>query len=209
MAARKRKRDLDAEAEKRFRAATNPPVPPAATSEKTTWTRAEVDAQEQRVEGLLLQAASTAQIVATLRDMGVKRRRAAQLVSRIRDRWSRETEATRAYTRDEQIRRVKRYIQRLQGRPKIVDDQIVGWHEQPNYPMLHRWESLLADLEGNKEPLKINVDVRYTEAMLAVVGSMPGEDLLRLAQEQREIEAKARAYDEGIVVRQLPIRKAG
>lgn len=209
MAARKRfKRNLDAEAEKKFREATAPPAPPPAT--KTTWTRQEIAEQEERVEAGLVRAASVNQIAETLRtEHGVGRRRTLQLIARIRERWSRETESTRAYTRDEQIRRVRLYIQRLQGRPKIVNGEMKGWDEPPNYHMLHKWESLLADLEGNKEPLKINVDVRYTEAMLSVMAGVTGEDLLRLAQEQREIEAKARAFDEGIVVRQLPMKKAG
>jgi len=190
-------RDLAAEAERRFVARVLPErIAETRQGGRVIYARAEVELYEQTVEGLLLQGAGNHQLLRAMREQhGLGQAYALKLAGRVRRRWADETEQQRPFTRAEQIRRVRRMILRLQGDPIVENNQVVGWRTPPDYQKLLRWERFLADLEGNREPIRVDIDVRYTQAMLAVIGSVDGEHLKRLADEQREVELKAKAFD--------------
>ena len=56
-------------------------------------------------------------------------------------------------------------------------------------------ENLLAEIQGNKAPLQVNVDVTVQAAVVQVLSSMSPEQIDGLVERYAELERKAQLYD--------------
>ena len=75
------------------------------------------------------------------------------------------------------------------------------WIREPNHAAVAKYESLIADFQGTREAIKIDVDVRASQACLTVIAGLSPEEVqgylakykenVRLANEMREMQAKA------------------
>lgn len=125
------------------------------------------------------------------------RSRVDNLIGRIRDRMASAGRDDREVAIDRQ-RAVDRMFEavRYAAGEKDKDGH---WVRKPDIKSQVAAERLLADLQGTKAPEKVDVNVRYTHAMLQVMANLEGErgqKLFEMALEQKRLADIAR--------RQLP-----
>lgn len=142
---------------------------------KRVYTREEVREHILFVESLLLQPGLTEaqRASACQRRFGFARSRYYTLQSRIREVWAREDEHLIAVRKNEQTRRVMRHLQGAMGQKDANGD----WVVRPNWAAVARFEDLLADLHGTREPIRIDIDARASEAVMMVVAQMTPEQV--------------------------------
>jgi hypothetical protein len=158
----------------------------------------------QLVESLLVQGASQSTIDRQLRaQFGTGRKYSAFLCDKVRSAWAEEERARRPYYKAAQIRRVLQEI--ASAKATKVDPANGSVVHRPNWGAVAQLENLLADLTGAREPLemRLDVDVRTSEALLHVIGTMTPDRIRALAMRQRQLRALASGVvgdDEPLVV---------
>lgn len=177
------------------------PLAAIEAHQRTRYTLAETREQEQLVEALLTQGLSERSVHVRLArefDQGrvpwkLTGSRVKTLVGRTRDRWRKEDALEMQDRRAEQIRRLHKGLAlALTGQR----DAQGAWVHRPSLGNYARIEELLARVQGTLEPIQVNVDVRYTEAMIQVIGSMGGDELSDLLAQAQETEQLAARYRE-------------
>jgi len=174
------------------------------------WLPEETAKQLQIVEGFMVQGYGPTQIKTALTSakLGCGVPRIRVLMDRVRDRWQKEDQAARATWKTAQIRRLHGHLKKVTtevpGRDEVKDKEgkvispaVKG--TKANWQAAVAIESLLADIQGTREPIQVNVDVRVTEAMLAVIGQLPPEEMQEWVAEYEEQAAlAARARELGL-----------
>ena len=123
--------------------------------------------------------------------------RTALLMRRVREQWGQEDEGARPVAKAAAVRRILRYIQAAQGERRPANEG-GGYRVNPNWSAVARFEALLADIQGTRAPIEVNVDVRVGQAAMVVLANMTSEQLaerLAAARERRMLAERARAID--------------
>lgn len=196
--ARRRKARVDGETgEKLPRGYALPKQPP--DSAKIRYTVAETRAQFAMVEQLLTNGYTLAAIRRAVSEkLGCTLTRVSIISRRVQDAWAVEMEDTRRSFKASQIRRIQRTIRQASG----VQDEQGNWTVRPNYHALARFESLLADITGTREPLRVDLNVELRETLTAVVAQMDpqqSQEYLEAARRRQEL-AEHRARELGEVL---------
>lgn len=162
------------------------------TGTRIIWGLEETQRQIYTLEGLLVQGASPSQCIRIMREKhpGVGSARTQKLTDRIHQQWAREDEEARASNRASAERRIKR----MQGIAAGRRDEQGEWIEPPDHAAFARYESLLHDLQGIREPVKINLDIQVSAAVMHLIASMSASDVQEALAEIQELERKATAY---------------
>jgi hypothetical protein len=95
------------------------------------------------------------------------------------------------------VRRYQRYIALASGERERAtpEERAAGiqpvWRVKPNWPMVARFEAMLADVQGTKAPIQLSatVDVRVSQSLQAVIANITPEQMaerLLAARERRE-----------------------
>jgi hypothetical protein len=158
--------------------------------------------QEEQIVAFILRlrirGANKATIYRACRtEYGIGKTRIETLLATALEELRRDYEDRRSYSRAEQAARLRETIVRISeprerekvivtGRGKSRTRRIVKEALPTNYQALLRAEELLADVEGNREPLKVEVEHRLDVAMVAVVSSMRPERRQFLLDRARE-----------------------
>lgn len=151
------------------------------------------------VEQLYLRGTSNAGMVALAKqELGVGPKRVQVMLERIKEAWKTEDEENRKSAKGATIRRIQRYIQDAQGRKDPNDPK--RWLEKPNFAALARFETLLADIQGTREPITIDLNVRIQETVLNVIADLSAEELTELVGEYDETMKLAEAARKGLVI---------
>lgn len=166
---------------------------------KRTITGAEVRARELLVESLWIQGTSREQIVkvAAVQIPGFRRNAVLTVLDRVKERVVAEGEADRRAWKTQQIRRLYGQIQRLRTMAQTalardppdvraaadVERTIVGS------------EKLLADIQGNREPLQVSVEVSMQAAVAMVVAELTPDQIQAYSDEYSEVVEKAALYE--------------
>ena len=164
------------------------------------YTLAEVELQMSVVEQLVLATQSRPAITKAMRErFGVGSLRVLRLVARVQERWKQEDQEARPAYRAAAMRRIERYI--AQARGERAPDGT--WRTKPDYPALARFESLLADIQGTRAPVQVDVsvDVRVSASLQAVIASLTPEqcaERLAAARERRALAERQRASDRAL-----------
>lgn len=173
--------------------AEQPPQVEEAIRAAVVFSRQEVNAQLSFVEDLIVQGASASQIVRlTVSKYFVTATRAKKLIERVKELHATEDAEARAEWKSAQIRRLQT-MRRLASGERTADGK--GWIVKPDHKAVVAYERLLAQICGTLEPVQIDVDVRHTEAIRAVIVNMTPEqsaDLLAEAEEQERLANAAR-----------------
>jgi hypothetical protein len=127
------------------------------------------------VESLILQPGltETQRARAFQQRFGTSKTRYLTLQNRVREVWAREDDHLIASRKNEQTRRVMRHLQGAMGQK----DAAGAWAVRPNWSAVAKFENLLADLHGTREPLRIDIDARASEAVMMVVAQMTPEQV--------------------------------
>lgn len=105
--------------------------------------------------------------------------RTKRLIDRVRQRWAEESRAERPHWKAQAIRRLYGHIAKARG--------------EGQWNAVAAFERLLAEMQGTKEPVEIqlNVDATVTEAALHVVSRLTPERRAQIVAEQRRLRELA------------------
>ncbi len=138
------------------------------------YTRAEVAEQMRVVESLVVQCASRSSMISICRQqLNIGPSRINKLVLMVLDAWKEEDAEMKAANKPAAIRRLYRNILNAQGQ----QDAQGNWIRKPDHPSLARYEALLADIQGTREPIKVDIDVRVSTACVNVIANMSSADV--------------------------------
>lgn len=155
----------------------------ATGSSKRRYTAAQVATQMQLIGDLWIEGASDREIwlaCAKAYDEGkldspLSRPRVRLLRDRVQKRVLEETETERPFTKARQARRLTRAIRDCKG----VQDAKGVWLRKPDHMSRARYEDMIARVEGNYEPIRIEVDAVHRQAVADVIAGLTEEDLKR------------------------------
>lgn len=105
--------------------------------------------------------------------------RVAVLRGRIEQRIAEETESSRPYSKVRQARRITRAIRDTKGQ-RAKDGK--GWIVKPDHAARIGYENMIAKIEGNYEPLRVEVDAVHRHAVAEVIASFTEEQMDRYVQ---------------------------
>lgn len=132
------------------------------------------------VEQMLTLGVTPQQMEATLKaqyDMGPAK--VASYVGQVRARWAAEGEQDRAQLKKAAIRRIQQHIR--------------GAVAKGQFSAVAQLERLLADIQGTKEAVEVNLNVSttVTEAVIGIVTGMTAEEQAALIEEQKRLLQRA------------------
>jgi len=142
--------------------------------------------------------------------------RVNKLIKAIQARWATEDAENRPSIKAQSIRRVYDHIRRArghEGRPGQGTPGQPGYvapvsPSAPKWSAIARFEELLADFQGTREPLRVSLEVQMTEALMNVIASMTPEQVHAALEEEKErdrlveIGKRALTAGSGVVVTQ-------
>jgi hypothetical protein len=164
-----------------------------------SWTREEADAQEAFIENMLLERPDytedkRAEVVRE--KFGIGKGRLRTLTERVRSRWEKDDSKLRMQRKAEQARRLLRHMSKAQGQR----DRQGNWVEKPNWSAVAKFEALYADLCGTREAIKIDIDVRMSEALTMVIAQMTPEQVQEQLERYNEDVRLADEYRKRVVI---------
>lgn len=125
--------------------------------------------------------------------------RIGTLKARVYEELKREGERARPQTKEKQLRRLYSDLVRMRQQPKT------------NFAAIAKHEELISKIEGNFEPIVVEVDVVHREAVTNVIASMTEEQMSKMVEAfdkmaaLAESAAKARGEKPPIVVPALRV----
>ena len=178
-------------------AALLPQAPEPTPPRPRTWSAQETREQLSAVEGLLVQGARMGEIHRVLRrQWPASMKRARILVDRVKRQWADfAKDDDRVANREAAIRRLHAMRRTAEGLRDPNDKTGTRWLVKPDHAAVLGYERIIADLEGTKKPIEVNVDGRFTAAMLEVVANLTGDqasEMLETALEQKRLSDLAR-----------------
>lgn len=131
-----------------------------------------VEHRLRTVEALMLSGLATSQVCEQAKKhLSITAAKTTELMRKIRARWLSEDSESRASWKSAQIRRLMGYIKVARGgvvqSPSGEQTSI-----PPNFGALAKFEGLLADLQGTRDPIKLDFDVTVSQAIVHVAANM-------------------------------------
>lgn len=155
---------------------------------KPAWTVAQARQQQHIVEALMLRGVRSLQTMQDAIEAKLGQRvsvtRLRTLCERIAQRWSFEDRDMRPIAKGAAERRILKYIGALQARAEDANNPRPALYSQ-----IHRFEELLAKIQGTEEPVQLALNAQVTSAMMDVIGVMDESTMRALVSEQQALEA--------------------
>jgi|HubBroStandDraft_6_1064221.scaffolds.fasta_scaffold183991_5 hypothetical protein len=173
-----------------FRKRSLPKREDLARKEADDLKATEEDKRLEFVFRLMMRAYSDILIVRLSRaQFGIGEAATRTLLHKVREKIRGDVDGNKPYARAEQIARLRDTIEKLKT-PKVRT--VRGKEVELPLPAqsIMRAEELLADLEGNRAPIKIDVEHQLSVSLRAVLATMPPErytQLLELARERKRL----------------------
>lgn len=156
------------------------------------WSRTETEEQLQAVEQLLRSMVSPRDIEQVLRKKfgPVGRIRTMRLIARTYERWREDDKNAVPHQKAAQSRRIAQYLQQARG---VFENG--RWTVKPDWKAVAMFENILADVQGTRAPIEVNVDARVSQSLQAIIASMTPEQMaerLAVVRQRRELAEQAR-----------------
>ena len=120
----------------------------------------------------------------------IGRGRYQKLYRLLQERWKqRDSEQDRDAKRRAQIARLHKELAWASGKRDPRNPNV--WLEQPNFSAMAKFEAMLMELEGTREPIKIDIDMRMTTSVVNVMANLTPEQVAELVAEVDENERLA------------------
>jgi hypothetical protein len=137
------------------------------------------------------------EIIRTMRERyGLRKMAVYTMLDRVRASWAEQSEEERASNKAAQEIRLNQDLRRL--RVRMADQKAASKPNDRELAALsgavYRLESLLADIQGTREPIKVDVDIKVSQAIFTMIGTMGAEEVARELAYYEEIERRAQAY---------------
>lgn len=137
-----------------------PPDPEPTPSGKPNLSDMDKRMRLRFLEQMMVNGASEGKIVAFCKaTWGVGRKRALRMAELVKARWVEEDERNRPIWKSWQIQRLMGDLSALRAIPV----------EKRNYAAISATERLLADVQGTKEPVKVDINVARVQAVDRVI----------------------------------------
>lgn len=136
--------------------------------------------QENEIERLLVAGVSQHRIEGAMLDRHQMTRTSTRAVmARVRRRWAEEERGNRPHYKATAMRRLLGHI----AEARVAK----------NFASVAQLERLLAEMQGTREPVEVNLNVEttVTEAALHVIGKLTPEKFRALVEEQKRLRALA------------------
>lgn len=162
----------------------------AAQTPRAKWTKEQSEQQLTWIEAGIIKGLSERQMQgAILRTHGqrLSLTRIRTLKARVTEAWKLEGERTRPLSKQAQLRRLYEHLDSARGK-KDKDGRFI---EKPNHAAIGRYEQLIAEVEGNFDPIKIDVDIVHREALMEVLGNMTEQNMAALVAAYDEMHTLA------------------
>lgn len=157
------------------------------------WTQDETNQQLDAIEQLMMVCTTYSKIERAMkRQFAVGAKRTENLHARVQERWAREEKAPANELRQAQIKRILSYVQNARGRR---DPTTGAWIEKPNHQALARYERELAMLQGTYRPIKVDVEVVASQAVLHVISNMDADRVAEYLASARRIAGLPEVID--------------
>jgi|SRR5271166_4991444 len=116
--------------------------------------------------------------------LGIGRDATLRTIQRVIDKLVRQSEADRPRNKLYAIQRLYRHMREAKRAGKW--STVLGC------------ERLIADIQGTREPLRLDINLSVNMALMAVVGNLTGEQRDALLAEYEEMEYKAKLYTSNV-----------
>lgn len=158
---------------------------------RIVYSVAETREHEAFIMSAVLKSFSFSQILRACRErFHIGQHRVEKLRARIYQRWAREDEETRASRKAVHVRSIEEDMRQL--RIDMQDRAAAG--ERPDHALavrrhnlLLKYHSLLADIQGTREPLAIDVNVTHTAQIVTVMANLTPEQVEHHLRKQHEL----------------------
>jgi len=151
--------------------------------------RQQMMVREAFVEQLVMRGASSRAIVEAAKSkLGITKSQTLLAVTKVKERWRVEYDTDRAYWKLAAIKRIQQSINRLMAGKPASDG--LG-PPKVEHALVLKYEQFLSDLQGTKDPIKIDLASSFNEAIVGIVGGMTEEQITQLAAEYDENERLA------------------
>lgn len=110
------------------------------------------------------------------------------LKKRVQAAWLVQDEGERPTVRAAAIRRIMSMLFFARGQ-RNADGRT--WERPPNHSAIRGYESLLADLQGTRAPIQVNVNHEISSALTDVIGNLTPEQLQEALDEWNAMEQLA------------------
>jgi hypothetical protein len=153
---------------------------PAKGTPIKRYTVQETNEQTALIEAGLIQGLSERELRVALakKQHFVSVTRVKTLKARVHEAMKLESERTRPQSREKQLRRL--YAELAEARGKVDPAKPGTYLTKPHWSAVTRLEMLIAQVEGNFEPIKIDVDVVHREALTNVLTSITPDQAAQL-----------------------------
>lgn len=136
--------------------------------------------RETLIEELWFQCVDERRIIAIAkRELDIGPTATRVVLARVRERCQREHEENRVAWKHQAVERISREIRDAK--------------KESAWGAVASFERLLADIQGTREPLRVDVNVAVNQAVVHVIGSMSAEQMQLLLEEYNEMERRAKA----------------
>lgn len=173
-----------------------PPPPPTPQPRTRPTTRAERNERLDQVEFWMARGDTEGTIEKNVRqrwDLG--RFGTRKLMTEVRERWKEAGKEGLAERKQRQLVRLRQVLRLAMSMTKKVMvngiERDVSDVDRFKFSTIVQLENLIADIEGNKAPLKVELNATANAALMSVMAGMTEERKAKLLEEQRAMRAAA------------------
>jgi hypothetical protein len=169
---------------------------PLEKKQKVVFSVFEVRKQVAAIEHMMTLGRTQGQIVRWMKNEAEENgvpscgwHRTINIIERVKAKWEAEDEQLRPIKKAAAIRRLMVHIDNAKG--KLDED---GRYPEANFAAIAKFESQLADLEGTRAPVKVDVNVQVQQSVAMVLSAMTPDQMQKALNEQLEMERDAQAF---------------
>lgn len=179
------------------RAQAEPPPPPPAPAPRTRpTTRAERNERLDQVEFWMARGDGEAAVERQVRERwGLGRFGTRKLMREVRERWKEAGKEGLVERKQKQLRRIYQWLRLATSATKRVTvngvEREVPDVDKFKFATITQLEDLIADIEGNKAPVKLELNATANAALMSVMAGMSEERKAKMLEEQKAMRSAA------------------
>lgn len=162
---------------------------PPDDRKRRSVSKAEHERRHLLIQQMLIRGGTARQIeIACREQFHITAIRTQQIIARVRERWSADEHAERPHWKQEQMLRIRQAM-RMALDGERDQDNPKRYVRKPDLNVYRQLESLLADIQGTKAAIKVDLNQNVNVALVQVMGSMTNDEVKALADEYDQLVA--------------------
>lgn len=156
---------------------------------KIVYTPEETREQHEWIAGAMAARMTTYAITQQAKDkFGIGASRVRNLMARVLEKWKLEDEQNRSSLKAKAVRSLEQDMTAV--RAELANNISVS-DKAKLHSTLTRYHALLADIQGTREPIKVDVDVRVSQSIVGVIANLSPEQVQAYVQRRKQLEQEA------------------